>query len=151
LRCGKVLALPWGAHSKTRLGVARIIIADDDEIVGEIARDALLAKGHGAGLVTDGATALRVVKARRPDLLILDCNMPEMSGVLVLREIRNSVELCDLLVMMLTGRRSSQDEDLAMFAGADAYVRKPFDPEELVFKVEELLAKRKRSELLGSA
>jgi DNA-binding response OmpR family regulator len=111
----------------------------------------LLAKGHGAGLVTDGATALRVVKARRPDLLILDCNMPEMSGVLVLREIRNSVELCDLLVMMLTGRRSSQDEDLAMFAGADAYVRKPFDPEELVFKVEELLAKRKRSELLGSA
>lgn len=124
--------------------MARIIIADDDEVIGEIARDALLASGHGAGLVTDGAEALRVVKARRPDLLILDCNMPGMSGVLVLRELRNTPALCDLPVMMLTGRRSAQDVDLAMFAGADAYVKKPFDPEELVFKVEELLASRQK-------
>lgn len=122
--------------------MARIIIADDDEIMGEIARDALLASGHGAGLVADGVEALRVVKARRPDLLILDCNMPGMSGVLVLRELRNTPALSDLPVMMLTGRRSAQDVDLAMFAGADAYVKKPFDPDELVFKVEELLASR---------
>ena len=85
-----------------------------------------------------------MVKARRPDLLILDCNMPEMSGVVVLREIRNTPALCDLPIMMLTGRRGAQDEDLAMFAGADAYVKKPFDPEELVFKVDELLAKRSK-------
>ena len=122
--------------------MARIIIADDDEIVGEIARDALIANGHGVGLVTDGAEALRVVKARRPDLLILDCNMPEKSGMLVLRELRNTASLYDMPVMMLTGRRSTQDVDLAMFAGANAYVKKPFDPEEFVFKVEELLAGR---------
>jgi len=60
--------------------MARIIIADDDELVGEIARDALIAAGHGAGLVKDGAEALRVIKARRPDLVILDCNMPELSA-----------------------------------------------------------------------
>ena len=130
--------------------MARIIIADDDEVAGEIARDALITSGHGAGLVADGADALRVVKARRPDLLILDCNMPGMSGVLVLRELRNTLELCDLPVMMLTGRRSAQDVDLAMFAGADAYVKKPFDPDELVFKVEELLASRKKSNALAS-
>ena len=124
--------------------MARIIIADDDEIVGEIVRDALLANGHGAGLVTNGVEALRVVKMRRPDLLILDCNMPEMSGVLVLRELRTSPQLADLPVMMLTGRRSAQDVDLAMFAGADAYVKKPVDPEELVFKVEALLALRQK-------
>lgn len=122
--------------------MARIIIADDDEIMGEVACDALLASGHGVGLVTDGIEALRVVKARRPDLLILDCNMPGLSGVLVLRELRNTRAFCDLPVMMLTGRRSAQDVDLAMFAGADAYVKKPFDPDELVFKVEELLASR---------
>jgi len=125
--------------------VARIIIADDDEIMGEIARDALVASGHGAGLVTDGAEALRVVKARRPDLLVLDCNMPEMSGVLVLRELRKMPEFYDLPVMMLTGRRSRQDEELALFAGADEYVKKPFDPDEFVFRVEELLAKRQAS------
>ena len=125
--------------------MARIIIADDDEIMGEIARDALVASGHGAGLVTDGAEALRVVKARRPDLLVLDCNMPEMSGVLVLRELRKMPEFYDLPVMMLTGRRSRQDEELALFAGADEYVKKPFDPDEFVFRVEELLAKRQTS------
>lgn len=124
--------------------MARIIIADDDEIVGEIARDALIAHGHGAGLVTNGVAALRVVQARRPDLLVLDCNMPEMSGMLVLRELRNSPALYDLPVMMLTGRRSTQDVELALFAGADAYVKKPFDPDEFVFKVEELLAERQR-------
>jgi len=129
--------------------MARIIIADDDEIMGEIARDALIAAGHGAGLVADGVEALRVVKARRPDLLILDCNMPKMSGVLVLRELRNSPELYDLPVMMLTGRRSTQDVDLAMFAGADAYMKKPFDLDELVFKVDELLEKPADLRVLG--
>ncbi|WP_260598809.1 response regulator transcription factor [Sphingomonas endolithica] len=131
--------------------MARIIIADDDEIVGEIVRDTLLANGHGVGLVTDGDEALRVVKARRPDLLILDCNMPGTSGVLVLRELRNTPALFDLPVMMLTARRSSQDVDLAMFAGADAYVKKPFDPEALVFQVEELLAERERANAILAA
>lgn len=122
--------------------MARIIIADDDEIIGEIARDALIANGHGAGLVADGAEALRVVKARRPDLLILDCSMPEKSGVIVLREIRGNASLCDLPVMMLTGRRSQEDVDLAMFAGADAYMKKPFDPDTFVYRVEELLTRK---------
>ena len=124
--------------------MARIIIADDDEIIGEIARDALIASGHGVGLVADGSEALRVVRARRPDLLILDCNMPVISGVLVLRELRNTPTLCDLPVMMLTGRRSAQDVELAMFAGANAYVKKPFDPDDFVFRVEELLATRNK-------
>ncbi|RZL19486.1 MAG: response regulator [Sphingomonas sp.] len=130
--------------------MARIIIADDDEIIGEIACDALRARGHGAGLVADGIEALRVVKARRPDLLILDCNMPGMSGVLVLRELRNTPSLYDLPVMMLTGRRSVQDENLAMFAGADAYVKKPFDPDELVVAVEELLVSHQKAKTLAS-
>ena len=130
--------------------MARIIIADDDDIIGAIACDALVAHGHGAGLVPDGTEALRVVKAKRPDLLVLDCNMPGLSGVLVLRELRNTPALADLPVMMLTGRRGAQDEELAMFEGADEYMRKPFDPEEFVFRVEELLAKRKAKPSSGA-
>lgn len=121
--------------------MARIIIADDDPLIGEIARDALMARGHGVGLVGDGAQALQVVRARRPDLLILDCNMPELTGLLALREIRNTTGLSDLPVMMLTGRRSERDVELAFYEGANDYLKKPFDPEELVFRVEELLAK----------
>jgi len=121
--------------------MARIIIADDDEIIGAVARDALIAAGHGAGLVTDGAQALRVIKQRRPDLVVLDCNMPGLSGVLLVQELRKIPEFANLPVLMLTGRRGMRDEELARFAGANDYMRKPFDPEEFAFRVDELLAK----------
>ena len=122
--------------------MARIIIADDDEIIGEIASEALLARGHAAGVITNGRDALQVIRARKPDLVILDCNMPEMSGLLVLRELRQSIEFCDLPVLVLTARRSDKDEDLAYYQGANDYMKKPFDPAELVLRVEELLARR---------
>jgi DNA-binding response OmpR family regulator len=124
--------------------VARIIIADDDELVGEIARDALIASGHGVGLLGNGADALRVIRQRKPDLVILDCNMPEMSGLLVLREMRKSTDLFDLPVLILTGRQGGTDEEMARYEGADDYMKKPFDPDELVFRAEELLARKAR-------
>lgn len=120
--------------------MARIIIADDDEIIGEIARDALIAAGHGVGLLADGRSALRVIAAKKPDLVILDCNMPELSGLLVLREMRNDRALCDIPVMILTGRQSERDVELARYEGANDYLKKPFDPDELVFRAEELIA-----------
>ena len=122
--------------------MARIIIADDDEIIGEIACEALLARGHATGVITNGRDALQVIRARKPDLVIMDCNMPEMNGLLVLRELRQSAEFCELPVLVLTGRRSDKDEDLAYHQGASDYMRKPFDPAELVVRVEDLLAKR---------
>ncbi len=125
--------------------MARIIIADDDELVGEIACHALFDSGHVAGAVTDGREALRIVRERRPDLLVLDCNMPGMNGLLVLDELRKLSEFCDLPVLVLTGRTSDKDEALAHFYGANDYMRKPFDPVELAFRVDELLAKFKRA------
>jgi DNA-binding response OmpR family regulator len=124
-----------------RLVLARIIIAEDDEIVGEIVRDALIADGHGVGLLANGKDALAVIRQRKPDLVILDCNMPDLNGLLVLREMRNARELCDIPVLMLTGRRGASDVDIAFYEGANDYMKKPFDPDELVFRVQELLAK----------
>ena len=122
--------------------MARIIMAEDDEIVAEIVRDALVAAGHGVGILGDGAEALRVIRARRPDLVILDCNMPELSGLLVLRQMRDSVDLHATPVLVLTARDSRRDEEIAFYEGADDYMRKPFEPEELVFRVEELLERK---------
>ena len=119
--------------------MAHIIIADDDEIVCEIAYDALTASGHVVGVVTNGRDALNAARLKRPDLMILDCNMPEMSGIVVLRELRNIPDLSAMPVLMLTARRSDQDQELARYAGATDYLKKPFDPDELVFRVEELL------------
>ena len=81
-------------------------------------------------------------RQRRPDLVILDCNMPELSGVLVLRKMRDLAELADTPVLMLTGRQSARDSEIAYFAGADDYMTKPFDPDELVFRVEDLLKRK---------
>jgi DNA-binding response OmpR family regulator len=119
--------------------MAYIIVADDDEIMGEIVLDGLLGAGHDARLVTDGAQALQAVETRRPDLLILDCNMPGLSGLSVLRAVRTTPDLKGLPVMMLTGRRSPQDANLATLVGADAYVTKPFDPDDLITTIENLL------------
>lgn len=129
--------------------MARIIIADDDEIIGGIACDALIAAGHPTGLVTNGRDALRVIRTRKPDLVILDCNMPEMSGLLVLRELRQSAEFCELPVLILTARRNDKDVDLAFLQGADDYLKKPFDPAELVFRVDEMLAKQAHKQAMA--
>ena len=125
--------------------MARIIMADDDEIVAEVAIEALNAAGHAVGLLPDGTNLMKVIQARKPDLVILDCNMPQMNGILVLREIRNSMEFCDLPVLMLTGRRGERDVELATYEGANDYIKKPFNPDELVFRVEELLEKQTRA------
>jgi CheY-like chemotaxis protein len=122
--------------------LARIIVAEDDELVSEILQDALIRAGYGVGVLADGNDALRVIRARKPDIVILDCNLPGLSGVLILQELRKDGETCDIPALMLTGRRSDADVSLAMFAGADDYMKKPFDPEEVVFRVDELLAKK---------
>jgi DNA-binding response OmpR family regulator len=121
--------------------MGRIIIADDDALVVEMARSALEARGHLVGALQDGLRVKAVVEAKRPDLLILDCAMPGMSGVDALRQVRNSDRVYDTPVLMLTGRSSSADERIAFGAGADDYMRKPFCPDQLVACVEFLLAK----------
>jgi DNA-binding response OmpR family regulator len=129
-------------HSFEDHFLARIIVAEDDELVSEILQDALIRAGYGVGVLADGNDALRVIRARKPDIVILDCNLPGLSGVLILQELRKDGETCDIPALMLTGRRSDADVSLAMFAGADDYMKKPFDPEEVVFRVDELLAKK---------
>lgn len=119
--------------------MARIILVDDDEIVANIVQDALFAAGHAVGWLRDGKSAIDVIQRRTPDLLILDCNMPIMSGIDVLRFLRRSMNLYELPVLMLTGRRSETDEQIVRYEGANDYVRKPFDEAVLVGRAEALL------------
>ena len=124
--------------------MARIIYAEDDELVGELVQATLIDAGHAVGVVANGRAALEVVQQRRPDLLILDISMPEMTGSQVLDAIRLDPQLYDLPVLMLTARRSQIEEDIALKAGATEYLRKPFDPDQLVVTVSALLAKAAR-------
>jgi two-component system, OmpR family, response regulator MtrA len=125
--------------------MAHILVVDDDELLGEAVRAALEAEGHAVGLVTDGQAALDAIQRKRPDLIVLDNMMPGVPGEEVLRQIRASDGVYRTPVLMLTARRKEDDVQIAMRAGADDYLKKPFDPDRLLAHVDVLLASgRKR-------
>lgn len=119
--------------------MARIIVIDDDELIGELVVSALTAAGHIVGLVRNGALGLETIRAKRPDLVILDRALPGMAGIEVLRRIRQDPALYLMPVVMLTGHRREQDLDSAYGTGATDYVTKPFEPADLVTRVEHAL------------
>jgi DNA-binding response OmpR family regulator len=120
--------------------MAHILIADDDPLICDLVRELLTADGHVVGIVADGKQALQAIRVKRPDLVLLDCGMPEMSGLEVLRAMRLDEGLRRIPVIMLTARRGKQDVEIAYYTGATAYLKKPFDPDELLFRVEDELS-----------
>lgn len=123
--------------------MAHILIADDDELIAELASPVLIDAGHACGWVTSGEDAWQVLKRRRPDLLLLDQDMPGMSGVTLLRKLRGSPKFYDLPVIMFTAMCGAEDESQAIYAGAQDFVRKPFDPEGLTSRIQRVLSKRR--------
>jgi DNA-binding response OmpR family regulator len=121
--------------------MALILIVDDDELVVEIVAEALRAAGHDIGTLDDGLHVIDIVHLKRPALVILDCSMPTLSGIEALRQIRRSASCFDTPVLMLTGRRSAADEQIAIRAGANSYMRKPFEPARLVARTDTLLSR----------
>ena len=122
--------------------MSHILIVDDDEIIAQLASEALMDAGHACGWVIDGEKALELLRWRRPDLLLLDQDMPGLSGTQVLRSLRGSAENYDLPVIMFTGITGLEDENTAYFNGAQAYLRKPFETDTLLRTVEEILTAR---------
>ena len=119
-----------------------ILIVDDDEIIAKMASEILMDAGHACGWVEDGEKALDVLRWRRPDLLLLDQDMPGLTGSQVLRSLRGAAETYDLPVIMFTGISGVVDEHAAFYNGAQAYLRKPFEPQVLLRQVDEVLLPR---------
>ncbi|WJY18559.1 response regulator [Alteriqipengyuania flavescens] len=122
--------------------MAYIVIADDDELVAEMASDVLINAGHACGWVTDAEKTKELLAWRRPDVLLLDHDMPGLTGAQLLRELRNSTEFYDLPVIMFTKLSGETDEAYARLNGAQDFIRKPFDPSYLKWRVERLLEAR---------
>ena len=121
--------------------MARIMVAEDDEIVGEIVAATLIAAGHGVGVLTDGVSALAAIRAKRPDAVVLDSHLPGLAGPALVRQLRRDPDTARIPVLMLTARAGEGDLTTALHAGVNDYMTKPFDPHEVVFRVEELLAR----------
>ena len=119
--------------------VSYLLFADDNESMRNMVRALLEASGHSVGLAPDGAAALASVHAREPDLLILDLEMPHMSGFEVCRAVKQNPFTARIPVLMLTGRSDVDHKVQGFDAGADDYLAKPFDPRELRARVDALL------------
>lgn len=131
--------------------MALIHLADDDKMVRDIVQATLAPHGHVVGMAENGADAVRIFEAKRPDLVILDCAMPGMGGIEALRLIRLLSGEARVPVLMLTARRRSMDETIATRAGADDYLRKPFNPTQLLVRVELLLQRAANSRIKAAA
>ncbi len=129
-------------QSQESLTMARILIADDDELIAELASEVLIDAGHACGWVTHADAAWECAHHRRPDILLLDQSMPGESGLTLLRRLRWSPLLYDLPVIMFTGMNGAEDEAQAIYAGAQDFLSKPFDPEVLVERVTRILRQR---------
>ena len=113
-----------------------VLIAEDDRVTGEILARTLQRWNYSTTVVSDGAQAWdRLRVATDPTLAILDWMMPEMDGPDVCRRVRQELPLANMYLLLVTARESRGDVVAGLDAGADDYIIKPFDPEELRARV----------------
>jgi len=114
----------------------QVLIAEDDRVTAEILSRTIQRLGHETTLVGDGARAWEALSAAvTPTLAILDWMMPEMDGPDVCRRIRQQRPDANMYLLLVTARETRSDVVAGLDAGADDYIIKPFDPEELRARV----------------
>jgi two-component system KDP operon response regulator KdpE len=111
---------------------AKILIVDDEPQIRRVLRTTLTSQGYTVAEAKSGDEALEHIRGERPDLILLDVNMPGRSGLETCREIRATG---DIPIIMLTVRNTELDKVQALDAGADDYVTKPFGSEELLARI----------------
>jgi len=115
---------------------ARVLVVDDDTVVRGLVRDGLEREGFAVIEAGDGPAALEAVERDRPDLVVLDVNLPVVGGFDILHRLR---ETSSMPVILLSGRDAEIDRVLGLELGADDYVVKPFSPRELASRVRAVL------------
>ena len=116
-----------------------ILVADDDPDVRDILRTILEPAGFSIAEAADGEAALHAVRVHPPDLVILDYMMPKLTGPQICEQLKQDVLLRHLPIIMLTGKGELQDKVDGISAGADDYLVKPFEPKELLARVQMVL------------
>lgn len=111
---------------------AKILIVDDSPTDLKIMCGPFMSNGYEVVTASDGEEALQKAEVERPDLMVLDVIMPKMNGFQVCRKIKTTSELKGIKVVLLTSKSHEADEFWGMKQGADAYMTKPFDGDELL-------------------
>ncbi|MFY2861811.1 response regulator transcription factor [Mycobacterium sp. THU-M104] len=114
-----------------------VLVVDDEAVLAEMVAMALRYEGWAIATAVDGASAMAAARAQRPDVVVLDVMLPDMSGLDVLRKLRE--ENPQLPVLLLTAKDALEDRIAGLTAGGDDYVTKPFSIEEVVLRLRALL------------
>ncbi len=132
---------------------ARVLIADDDDDIRAYLEITLGLAGYDVVQARDGVEALELARTSRPDIVVLDVMMPRMDGLETLRQLREDARTDYLPVVLLTARVQRQDAIQGLDRGADDYITKPFDADELLARLRATLRRsdqqRSRSPLTG--
>lgn len=118
---------------------SQVLIADDDPLLRAVLEHKLAAAGYAVLSVEDGRAALNAVQMSRPDAIVLDAMMPVMDGFEALRRLKGDPALKGIAVVMLTALKREDDVVSALKLGASDYMAKPFNPDELVARLDRLV------------
>lgn len=119
----------------------KILIVDDESFIRRLIEQCLEElEDNGVKLLTadNGVTAIAIIEAERPQLVLLDVMMPGMSGFDVCQTIRSKIG-SDVYIILLTAQGQEYDKHKGKMAGADTYITKPFDPDQLLAKASSVL------------
>lgn len=114
-----------------------VLVVDDESVLAEMVSMALRYEGWNISTAGDGSAAIAAARAQRPDVVVLDVMLPDMSGLDVLHKLRE--ENPQLPVLLLTAKDAVEDRIAGLTAGGDDYVTKPFSIEEVVLRLRALL------------
>ena len=120
----------------------KVLIADDEphiRLLLEQTLEDLEDEGLEIFLAENGAEALDAIKKNKPDIVFLDAMMPKMNGFEVCAEVKNNLKIPDIYIVLLTAKGQEIDKLKGLESGADMYMTKPFNPDDIVKKVREIL------------
>ena len=118
---------------------SRLLLIEDEEDLRIVLQYSLKKEGFDVLIAGTGEEGLRLVREHSPQLLILDLNLPDMSGFDVCRQLRQNPQFTNLAILMLTAKTQENDRVLGFELGADDYVPKPFSTRELILRIQALL------------
>ena len=120
-----------------------LLIVDDEahiRVLMEQTLEDLEDEGVELLIATNGAEALELIRDEKPDLVFLDVMMPKMNGFEVCQAVKSNAEIQDTYIIMLTAKGQEFDQQRGQEVGANLYMTKPFDPDEVLGKAAEILA-----------
>ncbi len=120
--------------------MSRVLVIDDEIVVGTILRYAFDVDGHETVVAGDGPTGIEMARSEQPDIIVLDLMMPDVTGYDVLEVLRDDDRTRELPIVVLTAVTMQRERDRCLSKGADAVMAKPFDPREVARAVGALLS-----------